>query len=602
GAEADIINLEAYGFGKFEHLASRIIQRNGYTEIVMDDYNTIKLTGVVATDLSASNFKFSAVVSPSSGPLSVGVNISGAENGLMSGGKTGADFFPTQKEIAYFAGKGMDNIRVPISWELLQPSLNGSLSTSYVEKLHAVVSYAKSLGLEVIIDLHNYGMYNGNLIGSAQVPTSAFANVWSKLADSFKDDANVTFGLMNEPQQATAAAWLPMVNAAIASIRATGATQEILVPGIDWSGGQSWMWNGNATVLGKQGAIVDPLNNFAFEVHQYLDDSSGQYDWVVSETIGVERLAQVTDWARVNGYRLHLGETGVSESATALKALDNMLSFMKGNEDVWSGVSYWASGAVWRGVYMYGIDPVYGILDDAQMDILEKYADGTVIRTALGGGLVQVDIHANANNAISSRDILDANEHLISRTFYDPSGHATTGYVQAKDGSIAIYDFAPSGVMTGARIINSVGRTVEAGVGHDTLVLKVAQDFYSVNVQFQVLVDGVQVGGTYDVNAIRKVGQDVLTLHGDWGAGAHNVSIKYINDGRNPNDATQDRNLHIHGVIYNGVTVSNTLTSMYSNNTVTMQTPASSPAGTWNSDHYDLLHDLIGADTVLHMI
>jgi endoglucanase len=38
-------------------------------------------------------------------------------------------------------------------------------------------------------------------------------------------------------------------------------------------------------------AINDPVNNYAFEVHQYLDgNSSGQSSTCVSPSIGVERL------------------------------------------------------------------------------------------------------------------------------------------------------------------------------------------------------------------------------------------------------------------------------------------------------------------------
>src|SRR3569623_901899 len=105
---------------------------------------------------------------------------------------------------------------------------------------------------------------------------------------------------MNEPQLPTAASWLTAANGAIAAIRAAGATQQILVSGTYWDGGQSWTTTDNASVIGAAGAVVDPLINYAFEEHQYLDDTSGQNDWVVSPTIGVDRLQAVTTWARAN--------------------------------------------------------------------------------------------------------------------------------------------------------------------------------------------------------------------------------------------------------------------------------------------------------------
>ena len=58
------------------------------------------------------------------------------------------------------------------------------------------------------------------------------------------------------------------------AIRAIGARNRILVPGTDYSGAHSWVTSGNAA---QMATFLDPANNFAFDVHQYLDaDSSGK--------------------------------------------------------------------------------------------------------------------------------------------------------------------------------------------------------------------------------------------------------------------------------------------------------------------------------------
>ena len=59
-----------------------------------------------------------------------------------------------------------------------------------------LVNYATNKGLKVDLDVHNYG--SGNLIGSAQTPNAAFADLWGKLWH-FEFNPNVIFGLMNEP-------------------------------------------------------------------------------------------------------------------------------------------------------------------------------------------------------------------------------------------------------------------------------------------------------------------------------------------------------------------------------------------------------------------
>lgn len=299
----------------------------------------------------------------------VGVNLSGAEFG--SGTHYGWNYiYPNDAEIDYYASKGVNVIRLPFLWERLQPTLNGSLDSDELARIDSVVSYAASKGVQVILDPHDYGGYGGNLVGSSAVLDSAFASFWGQLADHFKAAGNVMFGLMNEPNQQTATSWLRSENAAIASIRQAGATQEILVQGSYWDGGASWTTSDNAAVIGT--GIVDPANNYAFEVHEYLDsDASGTHPNVVSTSVGVDRLTAITAWAEQNGARLFLGEFGVAQDQTSLTAMQNMLTYMSQHSDVWQGATYWGAGP-WWGNYMYSIEPTDGV-DKPQIQILEQF-------------------------------------------------------------------------------------------------------------------------------------------------------------------------------------------------------------------------------------
>src|SRR5262249_41391320 len=170
----------------------------------------------------------------------------------------------------------------------LQRSEFGALDSTELARLDDVVSYATGKGLKVDVDPHNYGYGFGNLIGSAQTPNTAFADLWGKLAAHFKTNSNVIFGLMNEPHDQSATAWLGSANAAIAAIRNAGATQEILVPGSYWDGAWTWVSSDNDTVIGT--GVADPAHNFAFEVHQYLDQDGSGNSGAISTTIGAERL------------------------------------------------------------------------------------------------------------------------------------------------------------------------------------------------------------------------------------------------------------------------------------------------------------------------
>lgn len=175
---------------------------------------------------------------------------------------------------------------------------------------------------------------------------------------------------MNEPQQTDASAWLSSVNAAIAAVRSARAPMEILISGINWDGASTWVGSANADVIAP--GIVDPLHNYAFEVHQYLDsDASGTHSEVVSTSIGVDRLTSITQWAEQTGNRLFLGEFAVAKDATSLSALSNMLTYMNAHTGAWQGATEWAAGPWWRN-YMYSIEPVNGV-DAPQMAVLEQF-------------------------------------------------------------------------------------------------------------------------------------------------------------------------------------------------------------------------------------
>ena len=288
----------------------------------------------------------------------LGVNLAGAEFGVpaqewggVNIGTYGTDYtFPTHGELDYYAKQNMNTIRLPFSWERVQPTMNGALNQTYLGRIDDVVHYAYARGITVVLDPHNYGYGYGNLVGTPGTPSQSFADLWSKLASHYVRDKNVLFGLMNEPHEQSPSEWVAPVNAAIAAIRTTGSKQEILVPGTHYTGGDSWLTSGNADIFAAN--VVDPLHNMAFEIHQYSDaDQSGSSASVVSPTIGAERLAGVTNWAEKTGNHLFLGEFGSGSDAASLANLRNMLDFMKVHSGVWQGGTEWGGGPWWGNGY-----------------------------------------------------------------------------------------------------------------------------------------------------------------------------------------------------------------------------------------------------------
>jgi len=301
-----------------------------------------------------------------------GVNLAGLDFGGQNlPGTYGKDYInPNNGEVDYYVGKGINFFRLPFLWERLQPKANGTFDQKYLSYINNFVQYATSKGATVLLDPHNYARYYGTIIGTGNVPTSAFADFWSQLAKLYSNNAKVFFGLVNEPNTMSTELWLVDANAAIAAIRSTGAQNTIFVPGNAWTGAWSWYqnWYGtpNADVLS---GIVDPGNNFAVEVHQYLDsDNSGTHDACVSATIGSERLSNFTDWARQHKFKAFVGEWAGGKNSQCYSAITDTLTFIDKNRDVYLGWSWW-SGGPWWGNYMYGLDPANG-QDQPQMQYL----------------------------------------------------------------------------------------------------------------------------------------------------------------------------------------------------------------------------------------
>lgn len=330
----------------------------------------ILMAGVVVV-LSVS----SALAGMTEYPWLVGVNFSGAEiKPSRIPGIINKDYhYPNRRDLKHFLDSGFTAFRLPFRWERLQRNLGWELEARELGLIDDTVTYITDSGAYAILDPHNYARYFGKDIGSAQVPVSAFATFWAKLADHYKNNPRVVFGLMNEPHRIHADQWRIAAEAAVNAIRATGARNLILVPGTYWSGAHSWTKNrGSISNAAAFQDLRDPADNIAFEVHQYFDaDYSGTSNECQSETVGQEALEKFTQWLRDNKQRGFLGEFGAANNPVCLAALDLSLQYVSENSDVWMGWTYWAAGA-WWGDYMFSVHPSPDG-DNPQMEVLLKY-------------------------------------------------------------------------------------------------------------------------------------------------------------------------------------------------------------------------------------
>ncbi|MCU0490370.1 MAG: glycoside hydrolase family 5 protein [Chloroflexaceae bacterium] len=343
--------------------------------------------------------------------LYTGVNLASAEFGINNNGTRpspsypgvyGKDWvYPTLQEVDYFSSKGMNMFRIPFAWERMQPEENGPLDATAISELKPLVEHATvTRGAVVILDMHNYAFRYRKALGR-EVDKAVFADVWRRIAEEFKGNSKVFFGLMNEPHDNDrdpdgTVVWRESAQAAIDAIRSTGANNAILVSGNGWSHGYNWVrdtlspgstasawygkWNGEE--LAK---LTDSANNLIFDIHEYVDqpDRNGTSDGpCFDKPAFAEMMEPLTAWLREHKRTAILGEFSFpADQPTCTGFWREALSYMRENGDVWLGWAYWAAGPRW-GDYCgkLCLEPVFNpdgsVVDKPQMQPLEPFLGG----------------------------------------------------------------------------------------------------------------------------------------------------------------------------------------------------------------------------------
>lgn len=190
-------------------------------------------------------------------------------------GVAGTDYnLHPDADFTYYAGKGLQIFRIGYLWERLQPTLNGPLDETYLGYLISCIDRAYARGRPTLLDCHNYGRRralgtNGavSLIGSAGVPVSALADMYTKLAARVKGRPGLFgYDIMNEPHTM-------LVPQSPLSYNPKLAGQPVqLIPNykfaVDLSG-----WSANATYTRK----TDPAVNGGLPFVEY-NGVSGNFD------------------------------------------------------------------------------------------------------------------------------------------------------------------------------------------------------------------------------------------------------------------------------------------------------------------------------------
>lgn len=305
--------------------------------------------------------------------LSPGVNLAGAEFG-----KDTADYEHTypNESITYYTERGFKLFRLPFAWERLQPALQGELDENEAMSIESFMNEAIANGAMVILDLHNYNRYEGQIVGQSSVTDEDLADVWLKIAQRFgKHPGLIAYGIMNEPYD-SGETWPTTAQKSVDAVRSIDKDTIVLVAGDNWS--QSWTWQEYNSNL----SINDPENLLVYETHVYFDlDRSGKYECDfdqcnVSLNTGQVGLQDFVEWLKLNDKKGFVGEYGVpADDPRWLRVLDKTLSYL---EREGLGSTIWAGGPDW-GDYNLSLEPTIDVQGDTiekpQIEVLVEYLD-----------------------------------------------------------------------------------------------------------------------------------------------------------------------------------------------------------------------------------
>jgi endoglucanase len=217
-------------------------------------------------------------------PLRIaGVNRSGAEYACAQGWGI-FDGPADDASVAAMASWGVNAVRVLLNEDCwlgingVKPQYAGAnyqaAIRSYVDLLHAH-------GLDVILDLHWGAPGNQLALGQEDAPDADHAPAfWSSVAAQYKGVAGIAYDLFNEPHDISWSCWLSGCTTAsgfrvagqqqlIDAVRSAGATQPVIVEGLQWGGDLSgWLSNRPSDPAGQ---LVAGWHTYNFSVCNTAD-------------------------------------------------------------------------------------------------------------------------------------------------------------------------------------------------------------------------------------------------------------------------------------------------------------------------------------------
>ena len=234
--------------------------------------------------------------------------------------------FITEKDLDVIAGWGLDHVRIPLDYNVLEDDRGGYLQEGF-DRVNRAIGWCTERGLKVVIDLHktagfsfDAGEKEGGFFDSEKYQ-DRFYRLWEQMAGQFRNE-NVAFELLNEVTDASfITAWNRIAGECIKRVRKLAPDSLILVGSYH---------NNSSDAVPALDPPADDRVVYNFHCYDPLDFTHQGAYWVpemphdfrqsfeeaaIPEDYFEKRFAPAIEAAEKNHTGLYCGEYGVIDRA-----------------------------------------------------------------------------------------------------------------------------------------------------------------------------------------------------------------------------------------------------------------------------------------------
>ena len=240
------------------------------------------------------------------------------------------DHFITEQDIGVIAGWGLDHVRIPMDYNVLETE-DGSLSAEGFDRIDRAVGWCRKYGLRVVLDLHKTAGYSFDAAHhesgffQSEAYQNRFYRLWEGLASRFNDPDRIAFELLNEVTDASVIGeWNRIAAECIRRIRKTAPRSLILVGSY---------WNNSPDAVKDLDLPADDRVIYNFHCYDPLIFTHQGATWIPDPEFDIDRrvafkeaditpeyfekqFASAIETADARGTALYCGEYGVIDKAT----------------------------------------------------------------------------------------------------------------------------------------------------------------------------------------------------------------------------------------------------------------------------------------------